>query len=141
LHDLPFINAILNGTSAILLVTGYLCIRNKKVKPHAVMMLSALTSSTAFLICYVIYHLNFPPRSIGLPSGALRTGYLVMLATHVTLAIVMLPMIGVTLWHAAHRQFHRHLKIARPTFWVWLYVSVTGVVIYIVLYHVYPTRA
>ncbi len=90
------------------------------------------------MTCYLIYHFNEAPKSPNLPHGLFKTVYLLMLLTHVMLAIAMLPMIAMALWRAYHRQFHRHMKIARPTFWIWLYVSVTGVVIYFVLYHIAP---
>ncbi len=137
-HDLPVVNATLNGASAVLLVAGFICIKLRRVKAHAVCMLSALTTSALFLACYVVYHALVPPRSIGLPHGPLRTAYLTMLASHVLLAIAMLPMIAVTLYRAYRRQWKKHLKIAPPTFWIWFYVSVTGVIVYIFLYHMAP---
>jgi uncharacterized membrane protein YozB (DUF420 family) len=136
--DLPPINAMLNGASAILLTSAYVCIRCKKVRPHAYLMLAAVLSSAAFLTCYLIYHFNVPAKSSGLPSGIFRTSYLLMLLTHVVLAVVMLPMIFVVLFRAYRREWDRHKKIARPTFWIWLYVSITGVLIYVILYHIAP---
>jgi uncharacterized membrane protein YozB (DUF420 family) len=82
--------------------------------------------------------LKYDERSSGLPSGAIKTAYLLMLASHVLLAMGMLPMIGLTLWRAYRRQWSKHRRIARPTFWIWLYVSITGVMIYLVLYQVAP---
>lgn len=137
-HDLPAVNATLNGASAVLLGTGYVCIKLRKVKLHATMMISSVVTSAIFLACYVVYHISVPPKSIGLPHGAMRDAYLTLLASHVVLAIGMLPMIAMTLWRALHKQWKQHLKIAPPTFWIWFYVSVTGVVVYFFLYHWAP---
>ena len=137
-HDLPIVNASLNGASAILLGAGYICIKLRKVKAHATLMISAVVTSAVFLGCYIVYHISVPPKSIGLPHGPLRTAYLVLLASHVILAIGMLPMILMTLWRAYRRQWKKHMVIAPPTFWIWFYVSVTGVVVYWFLYHIAP---
>ncbi len=137
-HDLPVINATLNGASAVLLLAAYASIRARRIRPHAYLMIASLFSSAAFLTCYLIYHFNVPPKSSGLPAGLFRMIYLLMLLTHVVLAVVMLPMIGAALFRAYSRQWERHKWIARPAFWVWLYVSVTGVLIYLVLYHLAP---
>jgi uncharacterized membrane protein YozB (DUF420 family) len=137
-HDLPIVNASLNGASAILLGAGYVCIKSRQVRAHAALMISAVLTSAVFLGCYIVYHVSVPPKSIGLPHGAMRTAYLILLASHVILAIIMLPMILLTLWRAYHRQWQKHLAIAPPTFWIWFYVSVTGVVVYFFLYHIAP---
>jgi uncharacterized membrane protein YozB (DUF420 family) len=138
-HDLPIINASLNGASAAILAAGYACIKLRQVKAHAVLMISAVVTSAVFLGCYIVYHVSVPPKSIGLPSGPLRTAYLILLASHVILAIGMLPMIYLTLWRAYHRRWQQHRAIAPPTFWIWFYVSVTGVVVYWFLYHFAPS--
>ena len=138
-HDLPVINATLNGLSAVLLGSAYICIRLRKVKAHVVQMLAAVVTSAIFLGCYLVYHALTKPKSIGLPAGAWKTAYLILLFSHVVLAIVMLPMIVMTLWRALHKQWKQHLRIARPTFFIWFYVSVTGVVVYYFLYHLAPT--
>jgi uncharacterized membrane protein YozB (DUF420 family) len=137
-HDLPIVNATLNGASAILLAAGFVCIKCRKVRAHATMMISAVVTSAVFLACYIVYHVSVPPKTIGLPHGTLRTAYLILLASHVILAIGMLPMIMLTLWRAYQRQWQKHLLIAPPTFWIWFYVSVTGVVVYFFLYHIAP---
>jgi uncharacterized membrane protein YozB (DUF420 family) len=137
-HDLPVVNASLNGASALLLAVGYVCIKLRRVKAHATMMICAVATSAIFLGCYIVYHVSVPPKSIGLPGGPLKTAYLILLASHVILAIGMLPMIFFTLWRAYHRQWKQHLAIAPPTFWIWFYVSVTGVVVYGFLYHLAP---
>jgi uncharacterized membrane protein YozB (DUF420 family) len=138
-HDLPVVNASLNGASAVLLGAGYICIKLRKVKAHATLMISAVVTSAVFLGCYIVYHLSVRPKSIDLPPGQLKTAYFVLLASHVILAIGMLPMIYLTLWRAAHRQWKQHLAIAPPTFWIWFYVSVTGVMVYWFLYHLAPS--
>ena len=137
-HQLPIINATLNGLSAILLLSGYICIRLRIVKAHVVQMLCAVVTSTLFLGCYLLYHAITKPKSIGLPPGGWRTAYLTMLFSHVVLAVVMLPMIVMTLWRALHKRWKEHLAIARPTFFIWFYVSVTGVLVYYFLYHLAP---
>jgi uncharacterized membrane protein YozB (DUF420 family) len=101
-------------------------------------MIAALTCSAAFLTCYLIYHFNVRHRSLDVPAGWFKTSYLLMLVSHIILAIVMLPMILMTILRAYRRQWDRHRKIARPTFWIWLYVSITGVLIYAILYHLVP---
>jgi uncharacterized membrane protein YozB (DUF420 family) len=133
------IDAALNGTSTILLVAGYLLIRQNKVRAHAWLMICALTTSTAFLVCYVYSKVKFGETSSGLQPGLLRTSYLILLASHVILAAGMLPPIIITVWRAYTRQWERHRQIARPTFWIWLYVSVTGVIIYFLLFHLFPS--
>jgi uncharacterized membrane protein YozB (DUF420 family) len=137
-HDLPIVNASLNGASAVLLAAGFVCIKLKKIWPHATLMILAVVTSAIFLGCYIVYHVSVPPKSIGLPHGPLRTAYLILLISHVILAIGMLPLIYLTLWRAAHRQWKQHLAIAPTTFAIWFYVSVTGVVIYWFLYHLAP---
>lgn len=138
ISDLPAINAGLNTLSTLLLIAAYVCIRRGKIVPHATLMIGALLSSAAFLTCYLVYHYNAKARSIGLAPGPFKTAYLIMLATHVVLAIVILPMIAMVLTRAARRQWDRHVRIARPTFFIWLYVSITGVLIYVILYHIAP---
>jgi uncharacterized membrane protein YozB (DUF420 family) len=137
---LAALNAGLNGTSALLLILAYLTIRRgvENYCAHAWFMLAALTTSAVFLVFYVTSYVVYGDRSSGLPPGLFRTSYLLMLASHVLLAMVMLPMIGVTLWRAYRRDWLRHRRIARPTYWIWLYVSITGVLIYLVLYHIVP---
>ena len=138
-NDLPVINATLNGLSAVLLASGYICIRLKKVKAHVTLMLSALTTSALFLVCYLVYHAIMGEKTSGLPWRGWAIAYKIMLLTHVLLAIAMLPMIAVTLRRALRKQWKQHLQIARPTFFIWFYVSVTGVLVYYFLYHLAPT--
>jgi uncharacterized membrane protein YozB (DUF420 family) len=133
------INATLNGTSGVLLVAGYLLILRKQYRAHAALMIAALSTSAVFLVSYVYSHYAFGERSSGLQPGPLRTFYFAMLASHVLLAIGMLPPIFMTVFRAWGRQWPRHAKIGQPTFWVWLYVSVTGVMVYYMLYHLFPS--
>ena len=134
--DLPAVNATLNGISALFLLTGYALIRRGERKLHKRCMLGALTTSTLFLTCYVIYHLQVGSRPFP-GTGAARLVYLAILITHVFLAITILPLALVTTARGLKSQFDRHVRIARWTFPVWLYVSVTGVVIYVMLYRIY----
>ncbi len=136
LSVLPTINAILNGSSAILLIAGFLFIRGRLVVPHAACMLSAVVVSTLFLASYVYYHFHHgATRFTG--EGLVRPVYYAILLSHTVLAAVVVPLVLWTLYRAARRQFDRHARIARWTLPIWLYVSVTGVVIYVLLYHIY----
>ena len=142
LADFPHLNAGLNATSTVLLVIGYGLIRSGRYRAHAMLMILASLVSAAFLACYLIYHYHFGEKSTAsmtwLPKW-LRTVYLLILFPHLLLAMFTLPMIGVTLYRAYRRQWEKHRKIARPTFFVWLYVSITGVIIYWMLYHLFPS--
>lgn len=136
---LPVVNATLNATACALLVVGYIFIKRRQYAAHAYMMCSAFVVSMAFLTCYLIYHYLYGDKSSGLPPGLLRNFYLfVILLPHVLLATIVVPMILRTLFLAYRRNWVAHPRIARPTFWVWLYVSVTGVIIYWMLYHLFP---
>lgn len=137
--SLPHLNAILNATSGVLLVTGYLLIRRGKVKAHRNCLIAALSASTVFLASYLTYHYyHGTTRFTGV--GLVRPIYLGILLTHTVLAVVIVPFIGVTLYRALHADFARHRRIARWTFPMWLYVSVTGVIVYLMLYQLYPSR-
>jgi len=142
ISDFPHINAGLNASSTVLLIIGILLIKRGRWRAHAVMMILASLVSAAFLACYLIYHYKTGEQSTRhmswLPTW-LRTVYLLILFPHLLLAFFMLPMIVLTLYRAYRRQWDRHRKIARPTFYIWLYVSVTGVVIYWMLYHLFPS--
>ncbi|MBY0515940.1 MAG: DUF420 domain-containing protein [Bacteriovoracaceae bacterium] len=132
-YDLPAINASLNGLSTILLALGFVAIKSGKKELHRNLMVSALVVSAAFLTCYLIYHAQV--GSVPFPDlGWIKTVYLIILIPHIILAAVMVPMILKTFWHAFRQEWESHKKIARWTFPVWMYVSVTGVVIYFMLY-------
>ena len=132
------INASLNGVSAVLLVAAFLFVKRRQYRRHAITMITAFMTSAVFLFFYVSSYLVHDERSSGLPPGWLRTVYLLILFPHILLAVGMLPMIGTAFWRAYRRQWERHHRVASPTFWIWLYVSVTGVVIYWMLYHLFP---
>ncbi len=131
---LPHLNAVLNTTSAVLLLAGYLRIRNKDRGGHRRFMLSALVSSTLFLISYLVYHAH--AGSVRFQGhGAIRPVYFTILITHTLLAAVVVPLVATILYFALRERFDRHRKLARFGFPVWLYVSVTGVLVYLMLYH------
>ncbi len=134
---LPTVNAVLNGTSAVLLIAGYVFIRRRLVVPHAACMLSAVLVSTLFLASYLYYHFNKELMTTFAGQGLVRPVYYSILISHTVLAAAVVPLVLWTLYRAARRQFDRHVRVARWTFPIWLYVSVTGVVIYVLLYHVY----
>ena len=140
----PLLNAVLNGASAVFLVTAYGFIRARRYAAHATMMIAAVLTSAAFLACYLTYHTIRYRRGIGVtkfPASSLRPYYLTLLGTHTFLAVVILPLILITLWFAARRRWTLHRAFSVWAFPLWLYVSVTGVVIYWMLYHVAPTLA
>jgi uncharacterized membrane protein YozB (DUF420 family) len=136
ISDLPALNATLNATAATLLVIGYILIRRGRVQQHRRVMLAAFTVSTLFLMSYVIYHANIGSRPFP-GTGTIRTFYLTILFTHIVLAIVIVPMVLITLSRALRERFDRHAAIARWTLPIWLYVSVTGVIVYVMLYRMY----
>lgn len=140
-ETLALVNACLNGGSTVLLVAAWVMIRRKNVRAHATLMLSALATSALFLACYLTSHYLYGSRSVGLGRSALVVAYFLILVPHVLLAMVMLPMILLTLARALRRDFVRHRELARPTLGIWLYVSITGVVVYVMLYHVLPAYA
>ena len=134
--DLPALNATLNAISAICLTTGYVLIRRGRRDLHKKCMLAALVASTAFLTSYVIYHANTGSRPFP-GHGAIRFAYFTILITHVVLAATILPLALTTTARGLRAQYARHVKVARWTLPIWLYVSVTGVVIYLMLYQLY----
>lgn len=139
LYALPHLNAILNAASGLLLVTGYMFIRRRRITAHRNCLIAALVTSTLFLASYLTYHYyHGSTRFAG--QGLARPIYFAILISHTILAAVIVPFIGVTLYRAARGQFSKHMRIARWTFPMWLYVSVTGVVVYLMLYQIYPAR-
>ena len=133
------LNATLNGTSAILLASGYAAFRSGKRDLHKKLMLSAFTISTAFLISYLIYHYHaghVPFQG----QGWIRPVYFALLASHTILAIVIVPLILITIRRAWLERFDKHRLIARWTLPLWFYVSVTGVIVYLMLYQIYAPR-
>jgi putative membrane protein len=131
--DLPALNAGLNSLAAILLVIGYVLIRRGRIRQHRAVMISAFGVSTLFLISYVIYHANVGSRPFQ-GQGVIRIVYFAILLTHVVLAAATLPLALITLSRGLGARFDRHVRIARWTLPIWLYVSVTGVIVYFMLY-------
>ena len=134
--DLPALNATLNGVAALFLLAGYVLIKRRQIPAHRACMLGALLVSALFLVSYVIYHANAGSKPFP-GTGSIRALYFSILITHVVLAAVILPMAIVTLSRAVRERFDLHVRIARWTLPIWLYVSVTGVVIYGMLYRLY----
>jgi uncharacterized membrane protein YozB (DUF420 family) len=134
LQDLPTVNAILNGIAAVFLLAGWVLIRRRRMRAHRAAMLSALVCSVAFLASYLVYHAQVGSvRFQG--TGAIRTVYFTVLLTHTVLAAAVPFLAAITLTRALQRRFPRHRAIARWTLPIWLYVSVTGVAVYWMLYH------
>lgn len=141
--DLPPVNAVLNALSAVFLTCGLYFIRRRRQDAHRKCMLAAFVASGLFLVCYLTYHsylayyLHRGPTVFRNPAW-FRPIYLAVLLSHTLLAIVILPMAIITLSRALRQRFDAHKRIARWTWPLWMYVSITGVLIYILLYHVYP---
>ena len=131
---LPRLNAALNGASAILLAAAYFFIRQRRVRAHRACMLSAFALSALFLMSYVIYHIFAGSVPFAGP-GWIRPIYFAVLISHIALAALVLPLALTTLYRAWQGRFVRHRQVARWTLPIWLYVSVSGVVVYLMLYH------
>lgn len=132
-QDLPAVNATLNATSAVLLLIGYALIRARRIEQHRRVMIAAFVSSSLFLVCYLVYHAQV--GSVGFTrQGIVRPIYFTILFTHVTLAAVVLPMAIVTLSRGLGGRYPQHMRLARWTLPIWLYVSITGVLVYVLLY-------
>ncbi|HEU4871169.1 MAG TPA: DUF420 domain-containing protein [Pyrinomonadaceae bacterium] len=135
---LPHVNACLNGTSALLLFAGYTFIRSRNVAAHRTCQIAALCVSILFLISYLTYHFHHgATRFQG--TGVVRPIYFTILLTHTVLAIVIVPLVTLTFYRALRNDFTRHRRIARITLPLWLYVSITGVIVYLMLYQIYPS--
>lgn len=133
LSQLPSLNAALNALSAVLLIAGYCFIKSRNISAHKRCMLAAVTSSGLFLVSYLVYH--YQVGSVPFKGqGGIRVVYFSILLTHTTLATVVVPLALVTLFRAFRERFDAHRRIARWTFPIWLYVSVTGVIVYAMLY-------
>ena len=128
------INATLNAISAALLTTGYLMVRGRKIESHRKCMIAAFVVSTLFLTSYLVYHYHAGSKTFTL-SGWIRPVYFTILISHIILAVLIFPLALRTLYLAWRKQFSKHRRIARLALPLWLYVSVTGVVIYFMLYH------
>ncbi len=140
ISDLPALNATLNGTSAVLLGVGYDFIRRGQVARHRNCMIAAVVTSTCFLGSYIYYHVNVHGVTRFENPAWFRGFYLTLLLSHTLLAGAVLPLVLITLYRAVRGRFDRHRSIARWTWPVWMYVSVTGVIIYLLLYQIFPQR-
>jgi len=136
IDSLPHLNAALNATSTVLLVAGWLLIKRRRIARHRAVMIAAVITSAAFLTSYVIYHANAGSKPFP-GTGAIRTLYFAILIPHVILAAAVLPPILITFTRGLRRDDVRHRRIARKTLPVWLFVSVTGVIVYVMLYRLY----
>lgn len=139
-HALPAINATLNATSGVLLLIAYVLIKQKRIAPHRRFMLAACYTSLVFLCCYVLNHYlrhGVVTRFKG--TGVIRPIYFTLLTTHTFLAITIVPMAIVTVWNGLKMRVPQHRRIARWTFPMWMYVSVTGVLVYFFLYQWFPS--
>ena len=134
--DLPLVNASLNGLATVLLIVGYVCIRRRRITAHRTAMVAAFATSVLFLVSYLIYHAHAGSRPFP-GQGPIRVVYFLILISHIILAATIPPLAGITLWRAYRRRFDRHRKIARWTLPLWLYVSVTGIIVYLMLYRLY----
>jgi putative membrane protein len=136
LSDLPTLNAALNATSTVLLVTAWYFIKNRRIEAHRRCMLLAFSTSALFLISYVVYHAQVGSRPFP-GTGAVRLVYLAILIPHVILAALVLPLAIITLRRGLRRDDERHRRLAKVTLPIWLFVSVTGVIVYVMLYQTY----
>jgi putative membrane protein len=140
LSDLPAVNACLNALSAAFLTAGYVFIKRKNQRAHRNCMISAFVTSTIFLICYLTYHFSVQTLTRFKEPEWFRPIYLAILLSHTLLAVVIVPLVLMTLHRAIKQRFELHKKIARWAWPIWMYVSVTGVVIYLLLYQIFPQR-
>ena len=137
ISDLPALNASLNGLAGVWLILGFLNIKRGNVEAHKKFMLAAFATSTLFLVSYTTYHFNQVATPF-LGEGGVRYFYFIILITHIVLAAALLPMALITLRRGLKDNRPAHRKIARFTFPIWVYVSITGVVVYMMLYQIYP---
>jgi uncharacterized membrane protein YozB (DUF420 family) len=136
----PALNATLNGASAVLITTGRLLIARKRIRLHRACMIAAFTTSSIFLVCYLYYHAHV--GSVHFPGqGLVKTIYFTILISHSILAAAGVPLVLISLTYGLKSRFDKHRRISRWTFPVWLYVSVTGVIVYIMLYQIYGAHA
>jgi putative membrane protein len=140
LRNLPTLNAFLNATSAVFLIVAYRAIRRMEIERHRRWMLAAASTSALFLVSYLTYHAQVGSVRFT-AQGPARVVYFIVLVTHTLLAVVTLPLVLRTLFLGLRRRDDRHRRIARWTFPIWMYVSVTGVIVYVMLYHLYPPAA
>jgi uncharacterized membrane protein YozB (DUF420 family) len=139
-HQLPAINAALNSTATVLLVVGWLLIKSRREQAHKLAMYAAFAVSSLFLVCYLVYHYHVGSVKFQGPAPV-RAFYLTMLVSHVLLAATVPVLAGITIYLGVRDRRQKHRQLARWTFPIWLYVSITGVLIYVMLYHLYPAPA
>ena len=140
IQDLPAVNASLNTLSTVFLTLGFIFIKRKKPIAHRNCMVAAFITSTIFLACYLTYHFTVTGVTKFQGQGMVRPVYFLILITHIILAVVIVPLILMTLSRAVKQRFELHKKIARWTWPLWMYVSVTGVIVYLMLYQWFPAR-
>ena len=140
IHDLPAVNATLNGLSAVLLTGGFIAIKTGRKIAHRNCMIAAFCTSAIFLGCYLTYHITVKTVTHFVDPAWFKPYYITLLISHTILAAAIVPMILITLHRARKQQFEAHKKIARWTWPLWMYVSVTGVVIYLLLYRIFPQK-
>jgi uncharacterized membrane protein YozB (DUF420 family) len=133
ISDLPALNASLNALASLFLLAGFVFVRQKRVEAHRLCMLAALATSVLFLASYVVYHANIGSRPFT-GTGPIRVVYFAILISHVILAIAIVPLVLITVSRALARRFDQHRRIARITWPLWMYVSITGVLVYLMLY-------
>jgi uncharacterized membrane protein YozB (DUF420 family) len=133
LSDLPALNATLNGLATVLLLAGFVSIRRRRIAEHRTFMLAAFATSVLFLASYLVYHFHQPTTPFE-GQGAVRVVYFTILISHIVLAMAVPPLALLTLYRALRGRFERHRRVARWTLPIWLYVSVTGVAVYVMLY-------
>ena len=139
-HDLPVVNATLNSLSAIFLAAGFIFIKRGNKLAHRNCMIAAFSTSVIFLACYLTYHITVKTVTHFVDPAWFRPIYLTILLTHTVLAVIIVPLILMTLNRARRQDFVAHKKIARWTWPLWMYVSVTGVVVYLLLYQIFPQK-
>src|SRR5438046_2030146 len=140
IQDLPRVNASLNALSTVFLTLGYIFIKQKKQNAHRNCMIAAFVTSTVFLACYLTYHFNVKAVTKFQGQGIVRPVYFFILITHVILAVVIVPLILMSLNRGLRQRWGAHKKISRWTWPLWIYVSVTGVIVYLMLYVWFPAR-
>ena len=138
IQDLPIVNACLNALATVFLMLGFVYIKKGNKTAHRNCMVSAFVTSAVFLTCYLTYHFSTEVVTKFVEPEWFRPIYFVLLITHVVLAVVILPLIFITLSRALKERFDQHRKIARWTWPLWMYVSITGVLIYLLLYQIFP---
>jgi uncharacterized membrane protein YozB (DUF420 family) len=140
INDLPAVNASLNGLATVFLTLGYIFIKRGQRNAHRNCMIAAFTTSTIFLACYLTYHYSVTAVTKFQGQGIVRPIYFFILITHIILAVVIVPMILMTLYRAWKQRWEAHKKISRVTWPLWMYVSVTGVIVYMMLYQWFPAK-